>query len=173
MGGGTWHPVAGCVNMTTNTATSIDPAISLRLARSDDLHRLALIERDAFSDPWPESAFRDFLDKPHARFTVAVDADDNAIGYCVMLIMADEAEIANIAVTKERRRSGIAARLLDDAIAAARQSLVAAMYLEVRTSNSPARALYESREFRMVGRRRGYYQLPTEDALILRWTGGD
>jgi ribosomal-protein-alanine N-acetyltransferase len=158
--------------MTTKAATSTDSAISLRLARPDDVQRLALIERDAFSDPWPESAFREFLDRSHARFTVAVDAQDNAIGYCVMLTMADEAEIANIAVTREKRRTGVAARLLDDAISAARQSHVAAMYLEVRTSNAPARALYESRQFRMVGRRRGYYQHPTEDALILRWTSG-
>jgi ribosomal-protein-alanine N-acetyltransferase len=158
--------------MTANTATSTDPAISLRLARLGDVQQLAMIERDAFSDPWPESAFREFLDRSHARLTVAVDAGDRAIGYCVMLTMADEAEIANIAVTREKRRSGIAARLLDDAISAARQSHIAAMYLEVRTSNAPARALYESRQFRMVGRRRGYYQHPTEDALILRWTSG-
>jgi [ribosomal protein S18]-alanine N-acetyltransferase len=171
MGSRTWDAVAGHDAMI-NTATTSDPAISLRMARDTDVQQLAIIERDAFSDPWPESAFRDFLDRPHARFTVAVDAKDQAIGYCVMLIMADEAEIANIAVAREKRRGGVAARLLDDAIASARQSHVAAMYLEVRTSNAPARALYESRLFRLVGRRRGYYQHPTEDALILRWTGG-
>jgi ribosomal-protein-alanine N-acetyltransferase len=145
---------------------------SLRLARVGDVEQLARIERDAFSDPWPESAFREFLDRAHARCSVAVDANDRAIGYCVMLVMADEAEIANIAVARENRRTGVAALLLDDAIATARERHVSALYLEVRTSNAAARALYESRNFRMVGRRRGYYQHPTEDALILRWSSG-
>ena len=45
---------------------------------------------------------------------------------------------------------------------------VRALYLEVRESNSAARALYESLGFEQVGRRRGYYQYPSEDALLLR-----
>jgi ribosomal-protein-alanine N-acetyltransferase len=143
----------------------------MREARVGDIPALAIIERDAFSDPWPESAFHELLGKDHVRMTVATDAADRAIGYCVMLVMADEAEIANIAVAAVQRRQGIAARLLDAAIATARDNNVTAMYLEVRTSNTPAKALYLSRGFRMVGRRRGYYQHPTEDALVLRWTG--
>lgn len=163
---------AAAGRMTSRMTTSSTPAVSLRVARIDDVGALAAIERDAFSDPWPESAFREFLDKPHVRMTVAVDEQDHAVGYCVMLIMADEAEIANIAVSGARRREGIAARLLDDAIAAARAAHVAAMYLEVRTSNVPAKSLYMSRNFRLMGRRKAYYQHPTEDALVLRWTSG-
>ena len=156
----------------STSITASNAGVSLRTARLDDVQQLAEIERDAFSDPWPESAFRESLERAHARMTGAADETDRAIGYCVMLIMADEAEIANIAVAASKRRNGIAARLLDDAIEHARERHVSAMYLEVRTSNVPARALYESRHFRLVGRRRGYYQHPTEDALVLRWTSG-
>jgi ribosomal-protein-alanine N-acetyltransferase len=53
-------------------------------------------------------------------------------------------------------------------LAEAMESGVRALYLEVRDSNSAARALYASRGFDMVGRRRGYYQRPQEDALVLR-----
>jgi ribosomal-protein-alanine N-acetyltransferase len=67
----------------------------------------------------------------------------------------------------------VGGRLLDDALAAADASAISAVYLEVRTSNQAARALYESRGFRMVGRRRSYYQQPTEDALVLRRTHPD
>ena len=48
------------------------------------------------------------------------------------------------------------------------QEGVRALYLEVRDSNAAARALYGSLGFTQVGRRRGYYQHPTEDALLLR-----
>jgi ribosomal-protein-alanine N-acetyltransferase len=58
--------------------------------------------------------------------------------------------------------------LLDDALSAADASAIAAVFLEVRESNGPARALYEARGFHSVGRRRDYYQRPTEDALVLR-----
>jgi [ribosomal protein S18]-alanine N-acetyltransferase len=45
---------------------------------------------------------------------------------------------------------------------------VRAVYLEVRESNQRARTLYESSGFDSVGRRRGYYRHPLEDALVLR-----
>lgn len=157
--------------MNTPPSTSNGTSVSLRVAHTGDVAQIATIEKSAFSDPWPESAFRDFLDKPHVHITVAVDDRDQVAGYCVLIMVADEAEIANIAVSPERRRSGIAARLLDHAITTAREAHVAAMYLEVRTSNLPAKALYLSRNFRLVGRRRAYYQHPMEDALVLRWTG--
>lgn len=143
--------------------------LALRPAAERDVVALGGIERDAFTDPWPEDAFREFLDRSHVRMTVAADEHDTPIGYCVMIIVEDEAEIANVAVAERCRRRGVAGRLLDDAISYARTNGVAAMYLEVRKSNAPAKALYQSRGFRMVGRRKGYYQHPTEDALILRW----
>jgi ribosomal-protein-alanine N-acetyltransferase len=43
------------------------------------------------------------------------------------------------------------------------------MFLEVRTSNEPAKRLYLSRKFHQIGLRRAYYRDPIEDALVLRW----
>jgi ribosomal-protein-alanine N-acetyltransferase len=71
-------------------------------------------------------------------------------------------------VATDARRSGIGALLLDGAIAAVRRSDVDTLYLEVRDSNAAARALYASRGFVEVGRRREYYRKPKEDALVLR-----
>jgi ribosomal-protein-alanine N-acetyltransferase len=58
--------------------------------------------------------------------------------------------------------------LLDRVVDTAMESGARALYLEVRESNVAARALYQSRRFDIVGRRRGYYQRPAEDALVLR-----
>jgi [ribosomal protein S18]-alanine N-acetyltransferase len=129
---------------------------------------MAEIEREAFSDPWPAQAFVDLLAQPHTRMMVA-STDDDLVGYCVLLSVLDEGEIANIAVCRSARGRGVGARLLDEALAHATQQGIASVYLEVRVSNNPARGLYESRGFLPVGRRRAYYREPLEDALILRW----
>ena len=143
--------------------------VALRSARLHDVECMAQIELAAFSDPWPASAFAELLSAAHARVTVAVDARDEPIGYCVLLSAADEGEIANLAVVAPRRGQRVGAQLLDHALQFARHAGVRSVYLEVRTSNHPARDLYSSRDFVAVGRRRAYYRNPLEDALVLRW----
>lgn len=144
---------------------------SLRAARRSDVPLLAAIETESFSDPWPRSAFTDALNMPSARLSVAVDRLDMPAAYCMLMTAADQGEIANIAVSKRAQRQGLAGRLLDDALNFAAQQGVVSVFLEVRVSNVAARALYGSRHFQEIGRRKGYYQRPAEDALVLQWTG--
>jgi ribosomal-protein-alanine N-acetyltransferase len=136
--------------------------------RHDDVAAVASIEAVAFSDPWPASAFAELIGQPHARLRVAVDPAGAVLGYCAMLHVLDEAELANIATHARARRRGVAGRLLDVALADADRHGTSAVFLEVRESNTAARALYGARGFKPVGRRNGYYQRPDEDALVLR-----
>ena len=139
--------------------------------RATDLARIAAVERQCFSDPWSPSAFRDLEQNAHVQFLCArTDVDGPALGYVVAWFAADEGEIANLAVAPEARGKGIGAALLDAALTHAEQMRVSAVYLEVRDSNQTARRLYASRGFAEVGRRRGYYRRPVEDAVILRRT---
>ncbi|MCA0376431.1 MAG: ribosomal protein S18-alanine N-acetyltransferase [Gemmatimonadetes bacterium] len=142
---------------------------ALRAMRPDDVDGVAAIEGEAFSDPWPARAFRDLLRHPSARLRVALEGG-TLLGYCVVMRALDEGEVANIATAPTARRRGVAALLLDDAMSALARDGVTSLFLEVRESNTAARALYASRGFRAVGRRRGYYRLPDEDALVLRWS---
>jgi len=144
------------------------PIIVIRPTSADDVPAMASIEALAFSDPWPALSFRELLVHPFSRMATAVDESGGIVGYCIMLRAVDEAEIANIATAPGMRRRGVGARLLDDAIAAGSEAGVIVMFLEVRESNIAARALYTSRGFVAVGRRRGYYRHPVEDALVLR-----
>ncbi len=160
--------MGGITRTCAPAGMTVSSTVRVRPATLIDVAVMAEIEVVAFSDPWPASAFRDLLSASHARITVAVDAHDLAVGYCVVLQAADEAEIANIAVAQARRAQGIAGRLLDLALKEASISGVTTVYLEVRLSNTSARALYLSRGFRQVGRRAAYYRFPTEDALVLR-----
>lgn len=144
-------------------------AATIRAARVDDIAVLADIEGKSFSDPWPQSAFRDVLQMPSARLTVAVDDTDVPLAYCVLIYAADQGEIANIAVAEAAKRRGLGSQLLTDTLAFAAAHGLTSLFLEVRESNVAARALYEQQRFLQIGRRRGYYQRPPEDALVLQW----
>jgi ribosomal-protein-alanine N-acetyltransferase len=142
--------------------------VVLRPATAADLDTVVMIERVSFSDPpWSRRSFASLLDDPRVRFTVA--CMPAVVGYVVMWLVADEAELANLAVAPDRRRQGIGQVLLDSAMAEALARGATSLYLEVRESNVAARALYGGRGFRAVGRRPAYYRNPLEDALLLRY----
>ena len=141
--------------------------IVLRQARVSDLDAVLRIEHRVFSDPWSPGSFAPEFDDPYTWFHVA-EIDGVMVGYVVARIVAQQGEIANIAVDPAFQATGLGGRLLDAAIGAADVADCEAVWLEVRVSNDPARRLYASRGFEMIGRRRGYYRSPVEDALVLR-----
>jgi [ribosomal protein S18]-alanine N-acetyltransferase len=136
-----------------------------------DLPEVSAMERACYSDPWAPSAFVGLHDNPAVHFAVArTEARGAVAGYVVAWFVADEGELANLAVTPGARRRGIGRALLDSVLADATTRGVRSLYLEVRESNAAARKLYASRDFVEIGRRKGYYRSPQEDALILRCT---
>ena len=149
------------------------PALVVRTAEARDVARVAEIELASFADPWTAESFRTSLTLDHMRFLVAVRDDGptgagQVVGYVLAMVLGPEAEIADIAVAPESRGAGTGGLLLDEVTQRLRALGVRTIYLEVRESNEAARRLYESRGFGHVGRRRGYYQLPAEDALVMR-----
>lgn len=134
----------------------------------EHLDALAALERVCFSRPWSRQMLADELDNQCAAFLTALEPDtDRVIGYAGLLVAADEGYITNVAVEPSRRRQGVAAQLLQVFDNFARANKLAFLTLEVRPSNAAAIALYRSFGFEEVGRRRNYYDLPKEDALIL------
>ena len=85
----------------------------------------------------------------------------------IVLVVLDEGYITNVAVRPECRRNGIAQKLLQVFLDFAQAHKLAFLTLEVRASNYGAIALYGSRGFRSVGRRKNYYEHPKEDAIIM------
>lgn len=152
------------------TAREEQLTITLRRAKATDLDAIVAIERASFTDPpWSRDSFLALIDSPRAYFTVACEPPTGTVvGYVVAWFVADEAELANLAVAPDRRSRGVGSRLLDAAMAEARQAGAIVVHLEVRDSNAAARALYDSRGFQAAGRRRHYYRDPVEDALLLR-----
>lgn len=168
MGSDARTAAAGHVTGPSAIADEAPSVVRLRPAVEADLTALVRLERASFSDPWDASAFRSLLQASAARITVA-QLDGEVVGYSAVLCAADEAELANLAVGAAVHGRGIGRTLLSAAQACAASEGVAAMYLEVRESNAPARRLYAALGFATVGRRRGYYRQPDEDALVMQW----
>jgi ribosomal-protein-alanine acetyltransferase len=104
-----------------------------------------------------------------ALFLVAETRGTEAIGgYVVAIDAADEGEILNLAVAPAGRRSGLGRALVQHILEALTGRGARYIYLEVRGSNAPARALYAAHGFKEVGRRKAYYRRPVEDAIVLR-----
>jgi ribosomal-protein-alanine N-acetyltransferase len=146
----------------------IAPAVPADLDAIDD------IERHSFARPWPRSTFEAELARDLARLDVArAAAAGPVIGFCNYWIVADrqtrggEVHILAIATHPDHRRAGVAAALLDHALAQARAHHVSLATLEVRRGNLPAIALYERAGFRTVHVRKQYYQDNGEDALVM------
>jgi ribosomal-protein-alanine N-acetyltransferase len=129
-----------------------------------DLPSVLSIERRAFDTPWSLAMFVLELSKP-SGICLAVTDGDGLVGYLVCSRYADVWHLMNIAVAPERRREGVARRLLERLF---EQAGADARYtLEVRTSNHGAIAMYEQLGFRRAGHRRRYYHDNGEDALIM------
>ena len=89
------------------------------------------------------------------------------VGYIVARETAGELHINNVAVRAEFRRRGIGAALLWRILHEARRRKANAAFLEVRSANIAAQALYEKNGFRAIARRVNYYSEPREDAVVM------
>ena len=137
----------------------------LRPMRAEDLPEVWEIDSQSLVRPWTKDIWRQELRSPFSRYMVA-ESEGAVAGYIGLKHTADELHVVNIAVRPESRRGGLARRLLRAALAEHPDALK--VHLEVRPSNAPARALYESMGFSVVGRRPGYYG--DEDALLMSLT---
>ncbi len=135
---------------------------------ADHLEELEKLERICFSRPWSRKMLAEELENQCAAFLVAEDSvSGRVLGYAGLMVVADEGYITNVAVFPEYRRQGIAAQILQVFVQFAAANHLASLTLEVRPSNAAAIALYQGFGFEEVGRRKNYYDLPKEDALIL------
>lgn len=139
-----------------------------RAKATDDLVDVEALQRRTFTNPWAVDAIKWELEKTDvARLYVMRDRAGVLVAYCACWMVFDELHINSLAVDPDRRRQGLARRLLefirDDAVRGGARSAT----LEVRRSNDAARSLYEHLGFVVEAVRRDYYQAPREDALIL------
>lgn len=128
---------------------------------------IAALEQACFSAPWDEASVRSELINELALWLVAED-ESGVLGYVGSQTVLGESDMMNLAVRPDQRRKGVGRALTEALCQALRELGSVSLTLEVRISNEPAIALYQSMGFVSVGRRPRYYSRPVEDADILR-----
>lgn len=135
------------------------------------LNGAASLEALCFSSPWSahslELLTNDGIGVGYLLTVPMPDAEPLVAAYGGMLITVDEGQITNIAVHPDHRRKGYGAAIVRALLRHAKDCRLESVSLEVRASNAAAIALYRAAGFAEAGRRKGFYQKPTEDALVM------
>ena len=135
--------------------------------RESDLGKVLAIESAIYSHPWTRGNFADSMRAGYQCWTWRSGAE--LLGYFVLLVAAGEGHLLNLSVAAAHQRRGHGSTLLAEAMRLARGRGAQHLFLEVRPSNSGAKALYSCFGFREVAVRPGYYPAHQgrEDALVL------
>jgi [ribosomal protein S18]-alanine N-acetyltransferase len=136
-------------------SAQLKPNLSLRPMQMGDLDAIMQIEPTIYSHPWTRGNFSDSLNSGYSAWVIEDKGD--MIGYALMMLVMDEAHLLNLSIAKHRQKQGLGRYLLEHMMTIAKRHKAANMFLEVRTSNISAIALYENIGFCEMAVRRGYY----------------
>ena len=135
------------------------------LAQKEHLSLVANIEQMVFSEPWSEKSLE--LCLTEKAFCLCCFEGDALASYCTVITVLDEAQIINVATSKEYRKMGCAKAVIEAVFLECLKREINLISLEVRESNFPAISLYQSLGFTVEGKRKDFYKNPRENALIM------
>ena len=144
--------------------------IEIREATKDDLSAIMQLERACFAnDAWDQATMRSEITAKHTYYLVALEAG-SLRGYAGLSKLPgnSQADIQTIAVGAEFRGRGIAAALMSQVLAEAKQLEASEIFLEVRADNPAAQGLYLGLGFEHIDTRKRYYQPDDIDAWVMR-----
>lgn len=150
---------------------SAAPEVRYRPVQPDDIAALSLLLPAVLAGDWSEAALQQLLAGSHSLRVLQRVTEPELVGFAEFLSVVDECQLYNIAVLPKWQRRGLGRVLLQQVLGEAQAAGLQQCVLEVRESNTAARALYESAGFRVSGRRKDYYPpLPpatTREAALL------
>ena len=163
------------VLLDSPSAVSLDAAcgLSVRSLTEDDIDAWVALERQACAHElhaWTPENYRSSLRAGYWSRALCEPETGAVVAVCVAMDGVDEIHLLNIAVSREWQGRGLARELLLMLDERCRQQHAAALWLEVRPSNTRARALYQREGFVDIGVRKNYYPAEggREDALVMR-----
>lgn len=140
--------------------------------RRQDLTRCVELEKQLFNDddPWSERIFLSELRHANNHYFGAYTDDDTLVGYAGLAVNGRapdfETEVHTIGVDTAWQGKGIGKGLLRAMLRIADRHN-APVFLEVRTDNAAAIALYQAHGFEQLGLRKNYYQPSGADAYTM------
>ncbi|HEY6377457.1 MAG TPA: GNAT family N-acetyltransferase [Edaphobacter sp.] len=150
--------------------------LQVRVAGVADVDAVVVLERGADTAPhWSAAEYVAIVaseDGGVRRCFLVAEMDGRLVGFAVGKVIGVGAEgsgeLESVAVEATVRRMGVGRALCGGVMEWCRRLGVAAVELEVRAASAGAIALYKGLGFAVVGRRRGYYRDPVNDALLMR-----
>ena len=130
------------------------------------IEQAAALERKALQTAFSAKQIEESLKTDSFGYFVALDGE-SVVGVASTTCVAGDAELVNLAVEEKKRRSGIATELLNFVFRELNAEGGENLSLEVASRNEGAVRFYENLGFKEVGRRRGFYRNPTDDALVM------
>ena len=142
-------------------------SVAIRRMTLEDVPAVHTIDMLSFSLPWPENSFRfELTGNPVSRCWVT-EFNGRLAAMLVLWLVVDEAHIATIATHPDFRRKGMGEQLLIAALRSAREEGATRAFLEVRSGNAAAQAMYQKYGFIVAGVRLKYYKDNNEDAILM------
>ncbi|WP_426447364.1 ribosomal protein S18-alanine N-acetyltransferase [Siccibacter colletis] len=140
---------------------------TISLLTPNDLSAAFAIEQRSHAFPWSEKTFAS--NQGDRYLNLGLNTDGTLAAFAITQVVLDEATLFNIAVDPAYQRRGLGRELLEHLIQTLEQRDVFTLWLEVRASNAPAIALYESLGFNEATIRRNYYPTASgrEDAIVM------
>lgn len=139
----------------------------MRAMTLSDVDEVLRIEQAVQAYPWSRGNFVDAVS--HGYICRVAEACDEIRGYAILMPVLQEAELLNIGVAAAQQRKGLGRAMLLEMLEVACGKNMLRVFLEVRSSNAAAIALYRSAGFNEIGVRHGYYQNAngSEDAITM------
>lgn len=167
------EPAASEENKAQRPATGKPKIHPVRMQKTPaHLEGVAALEKLCFTNPWSAQSLElltnDGIGVGYLCTSPAAPNSEPVVtAYGGMLITVDEGQITNIAVHPDYRRRGLGTAIVRALLRHAKDCRLEQVSLEVRASNAAAIALYKEAGFAEAGRRKGFYQKPHEDALVM------
>jgi ribosomal-protein-alanine N-acetyltransferase len=151
------------------------PPIRIDPVAPTDLASLSLIHAASFPHVWSIDELAALTSDSNVMCLVVRRANAlgtrSPMGFLLLRLAADEAEVLTIAIDPRRRGRGLALALMKAGIERLIRRDIKSLFLEVDVANAVAVRLYRRLGFIQVGERKGYYRTASgakSSALVMR-----
>lgn len=136
------------------------------------LDAIIALDQICFGGLWTKGGYKREIESPRSLLLGlfrlhSTDIQEELIGISCFWAIVEEAHITLLGIDPEYRGQGLGELLLSHLLLQAHNWSLERATLEVRASNTTAINLYQKMGFEIAGRRKDYYPIPPEDALIL------